>query len=63
MDTGNFAAYAFGFGAAAITFIYTVQEGDNSLALDAWDAPANGELSVCLCSAGRCSITQGFPAY
>lgn len=47
MDTENFADYAFGSGSEDITFIYTVQDGDNSLALDAWDAPANGELSVC----------------
>lgn len=46
MDTGNFADYAFGSGTEAITFVYTVQEGDNSAAFDAWDAPANGELSV-----------------
>lgn len=47
MDTGNFADYAFGSGSEDITFIYTVQEGDNSDPLDAWDAPADGELSVC----------------
>ena len=47
MDTGSFADYAFGSGSEDVTFIYTVQEGDNSAALDAWDAPANGELSVC----------------
>lgn len=46
MDTGNFADYAFGSGSQDITFIYTVQEGDSSVALDAWDAPNNGELSV-----------------
>lgn len=47
MDTGSFADYAFGSGSEDITFIYTVQEGENSDPLDAWDAPANGELSVC----------------
>lgn len=46
MTTGNFADYAFGSGTKAITFIYTVQEGDNAEALDAWNAPAHGELSV-----------------
>lgn len=50
MDTGNFADYAFGSGTEAITFIYTVQDGDNSLAFDAWDAPTYGELSVCIFS-------------
>ena len=48
MDTGNFADYAFGSGTNAITFIYTVQEADSTGALDAWDAPAHGELSVCV---------------
>ncbi|CAM9804617.1 unnamed protein product, partial [Scytosiphon promiscuus] len=46
MDTGNFADYAFGSGTKAITFVYTVQDGDNTEALDARDAPAYGELSA-----------------
>lgn len=46
MGTGNFADYAFGSTSKAITFIYTIQEGDNDQALDAWNAPAHGELSV-----------------
>lgn len=46
MSTGNFADYASGSRSNSITFVYTVQEGDNTQALDAWDAPAHGELSV-----------------
>ncbi len=60
MDTGNFADYAFGSGTEAITFLYTVQEGDNSPAFDAWDAPANGELSVHHALRFRLSIADGF---
>lgn len=46
MNTGTFAEYSFGSGTEAIMFLYVVQEGDSTEALDAWDAPANGELSV-----------------
>lgn len=46
MDTGTFADYSFGSGTEAITFIYTVRDGDSTEALDAWDAPAYEELSV-----------------
>lgn len=46
MNTGEFAEYAFGSGTEAITFLYVVQEGDITDALEAWDASANNELSV-----------------
>lgn len=52
MNTGTFAAYAFGSGTESITFLYVVQEGDVTNALEAWDAPANGEISV------RVMVTQ-----
>ncbi|CAM9289872.1 unnamed protein product, partial [Sphacelaria rigidula] len=46
MNTGTFAAYAFGSGTESITFLYVIQEGDVTNALEAWDAPANGEISA-----------------
>ncbi|CAM9670686.1 unnamed protein product, partial [Hapterophycus canaliculatus] len=46
MVTSNFADYAFGSGTTAVTFVYTVQEGDKTEALDAWNAPEHGELSA-----------------
>ncbi|CAM9908328.1 unnamed protein product [Ectocarpus sp. 12 AP-2014] len=61
MDTGNFAVYAFGSGTRAITFIYTVQEGDETEALDAWDAPAHGELSVYAGNFGYLRRTSTWP--
>lgn len=46
MDTGNFADYLFGSGTERVTFLYIVKNGDSTDALEAWDAPSNGELSV-----------------
>ena len=46
MNTGRFAEYASGSGTEAMTFLYVVKDGDSTGALDTWDAPANGELSV-----------------
>ncbi|CAM9188184.1 unnamed protein product, partial [Discosporangium mesarthrocarpum] len=46
MDTNSFADYYSGSGTDALTFLYVVQEGDETADLDAWDAPAHGELSA-----------------
>lgn len=46
MNTGNFADYLFGSGTERVTFLYIAKNGDSTDALDAWDAPSNGELSV-----------------
>lgn len=46
MNTGGYAAYAFGSGTEAITFLYVVQHGDDTEALEAWDATADSKLSV-----------------
>lgn len=46
MDTGNFADYLFGSGTERVTFLYIVKNGDSTDALDTWDDPSNGGLSV-----------------